>query len=191
MARIARSILAVSLIGSLPGIASAQTAPAGVTSPSALVHLQPDPSAAVKPYVVDPATASPSRDEIIAALRKKVRYVFVVFNENHSFDNEFGSFPGVNGLYSDGLKPRDAAATPGFLQRYTDWQGQARTAQPFRIGPEQNATYTDSVDHSHKGLAKKIDVGPDNVARMEGFAATEYGRCVASGGGKSAAMAND
>ena len=57
----------------------------------------------MKPYVVDPASLGhvarrPHRD----ALRKKVRYVFVVFNENHSFDNEFGTLPGVDGLYSDG-----------------------------------------------------------------------------------------
>lgn len=117
-----RSALALALVGALPGAAPAQTAPASTApaptgaaaaqpnpaalSPSALVHLQPDPSDAVKPYVVDPATSNMGRDELIAALRKKVRYVFVVFNENHSFDNEYGTLPGVNGLYSDGVKPQ-------------------------------------------------------------------------------------
>ncbi len=200
---VVRSVLAASLAGAIPGVASAQTGPAASAaqpapaapavqpSPSTLVHLQPDPSDAVKPYVVDPATSAMSRDDLIAALRRRVRYVFVVFNENHSFDNEYGTLPGVDGLYSDGTKPRSADATPGFVQRYKDWQGQDRTARPFRIGPEQNSTYTDSVDHSHKGLAKKLDVGPDGTARMDGFAATEYGRFVASGGARSASMAKN
>ncbi len=156
MTIVGRTLLAAALVGTSPGLA--QTPPP--SSPSGLVHLQPDPSDAVKPYVVDPAASRLTRDETIAALRSKVRYVFVIFNENHSFDNEYGAFPGVDGLFSDGVKPRAAEATPGFVQRYTDWQGVERTARPFRIGPEQNATFTDSVDHSHKGLAKKIDVGP-------------------------------
>ena len=191
MGFVVRTALAAALCGTLPGAGAAQTAPAPGAAPSSLVHLQPDPSDAVKPYVVDPAASAMSRDETIAALRKRVRYVFVIFNENHSFDNEYGSFPGVDGLFSDGTKPRDAERTPGFLQRYRDSEGAERTAQPFRIGPEQNATFTDSVDHSHKGLAKKIDVGPDGVARMDGFAATEYGRFVASGGARSASMAKN
>ena len=70
-------------------------------------------------------------------------------------------------------------------------QGTDRSVQPFLIGPEQNATYVDSVDHSHKGLAKKLDVGPDGTARMDGFAAVEYGRFVASGGAKSASLAKN
>ena len=85
----------------------------------------------------------------------KVKYVFVIFNENHSFDNEFGTFPGANGLYSDGQAPRDAAHTPGFTQTYTDADGKRVTVQPFRIGPAQNATFVDTLDHSHTGLAKK------------------------------------
>ena len=188
---VVRSVLAASIAGAMPGVASAQSVAPAAPSPSALVHLQPDPSDAIKPYVVDPASSATSRDELVAALRKKVRYVFVVFNENHSFDNEFGTLPGVDGLYSDGTKPRSADATPGFVQHYKDWQGADRTAQPFRIGPEQNSTFTDSVDHSHKGLAKKLDVGPDGQPKMDGFAATEYGRFVASGGAKSASMAKN
>ena len=191
------SVVVASLAANLPGAALGQSAPAPAAGASAepprpLVHLQPDPSDALKAFMVDPAlTPAMSRDDLIAALRKKVRYVFVVFNENHSFDNEYGSFPGVDGLFSDGTAPRDAAHTPGFVQHYKDWQGQDRTAEPFLIGPAQNATFLDSVDHSHKGLAKKIDVGPDGTARMDGFAATEYGRFVASGGAKSANMARN
>ncbi len=154
-----------------------------------MVHLQPDPGPAIAPFVVDPATGPhPSRDALIAALRQKIKYVFVIFNENHSFDNEYGTFPGADGLFSDGLAPRDAAHTRGFIQHYKDAAGTEQTVQPFRIGPEQNATFVDSVDHSHKGLAKKLAL-KDGVPTMEGFGQTEFGRFVASGGPSSAALA--
>ena len=94
--------------------------------------------------------------------------MFVIFNENNSFDHEYGTFPGVDGIYSDGRGPRPAANTPGFTQTYTDVSGAVVTVQPFRIGPEQNASFQDSVDHSHKGLASKLDV-VYGQPRMDGF----------------------
>src|SRR5271170_8326497 len=85
-----------------PDLAVAQQAPR--------VTAQPDPTPAVAPYVIDPAKDAPlTNDEMAALARAKIKYVFVIFNENHSFDNEFGTFPGVDGLYSDGLAPRSAA----------------------------------------------------------------------------------
>ena len=56
--------------------------------------------------------------------------------------------------------PVPHANTPGFTQTYTDVNGADVTVQPFRIGPEQNSSVVDSVDHSHTGLATKIDVDP-------------------------------
>ncbi len=152
------------------------------------VTAQPDPGPAVSPYVVDP-TKSPrlSRQELIRLLRAKIKYVFVIFNENHSFDNEFGTFPGADGLFSDGAHPRDAAHTPGFVQTYTDADGKQQQVTPFRIGPEQNSTFVDSVDHSHTGLAKKIDV-KNGVATMDGYAADEYTRFAGKGGAANIAM---
>ncbi len=175
--------LVAALSVALAGAADAQRPPAG-----GLVTPQPDPGAPVAPYVVDPAAAPhPSRDALIRLLRAKIKYVFVIFNENHSFDNEFGTFPGANGLYSDGRAPRDAAHTPGFTQTYTGADGKPVTVQPFRIGPAQNATFVDSVDHSHTGLAKKIDV-QHGVAAMDGFAAEEYSRFASKGGAADVAM---
>ncbi len=153
-----------------------------------LVTPQPDPGPAVAPYVSEPAAGPEmSRDQLIAALRSKVKYVFVIFNENHSFDNEFGTFPGANGLFSDGTAPRDAAHTPGFTQSYTDAGGKQVTVSPFRIGPEQNATFIDSVDHSHAGLARKLHV-TNGVPAMDGFAEDEYSRFASKGGANNRAM---
>ncbi len=171
----------VSGVFALPIAASAQPARPMVTP-------QPDPGPAIAPYIVDPA-ADPQmdRNELIRQLRQKIKYVFVIFNENHSFDNEFGAFPGANGLFSDGAQPRDAAHTPGFTQSYSGENGQQVTVTPFRIGPEQNATFVDSVDHSHTGLAKKIDV-KNGVAAMDGFADDEYTRFASKGGAGNIAM---
>ena len=151
---------------------------AALDAPS-LVHLQPDPTGDIEPYLnTDSGSlyAPQTQQRMIQALQKKVKRVFVIFNENHSFDNEYGSFPGVNGLYSDGLHPRAPADTPGFTQSYIDKRsGLTVTLNPFRIGPAQNATFIDSVDHSHTGLARKIDV-VNGKARMDGFAQDEYSK---------------
>ena len=167
------------------------TAPAFSASPS-LVTTQPDPQADVQPYFVadaDPrwSDANWSADDL-ALLRQKVKYVFVIFNENRSFDHEYGTLPGVNGLYSDGKNPRGPADTPGFTQIYLDTSaGQSVTVQPFRVGPEQNSTIKDSTDHSHAGLAAKIDV-KDGVAQMDRFAFVEWYRYAHSGSGQGEAM---
>jgi phospholipase C len=154
----------------------------------AKITAQPDPTPAVAPYVIDPAKDAPLADDEMAALvRKRIKYVFVIFNENHSFDNEFGTFPGVDGLYSDGTKPRSAADTPGFTQSYQDLSGTNVTVQPFLIGPAQNASFVDSVDHSHKGLAAKLHV-VDGIPRMDGFSADEYRKYARAGNNLSQAQ---
>ncbi len=89
----------------------------------------------------------------IAQVRSKVKYVFVLYQENRSFDSYFGTFPGANGIYS-----RPAAQTPGYYQPITNTDGTASTIQPFRIGPTQFASATDDVDHSHTALNAKMDV---------------------------------
>lgn len=63
-------------------------------------------------------------------LHQKIKYVFVLYQENRSFDSYFGTFPGAEGLFS-----QPAAKTPGFYQKLTDTNGSQITIQPFRIGP--------------------------------------------------------
>ncbi len=146
------------------------------------VTAQPDAGPDIMRYFNDPARDPQLPPQMmVKLLQQQIKYVFVIFNENHSFDNEFGTFPGVNGLYSDGLKPRSAADTPGLTQTYTDVNGLNVTVQPFRIGAAQNASVVDSVDHSHTGLAKKIHV-VDGTPQMNGFSADEYTRFASKGG---------
>ncbi|MBV9813189.1 MAG: phosphoesterase [Acetobacteraceae bacterium] len=172
----------------LAGLAATTILASSAAGFAQTVTPQPDPSPVIARYVVDPTTGPAlPRDQLIQRLRQRIKYVFVIFNENHSFDNEYGTFPGANGLYSDGRAPRDPAHTPGFVQSYNDSSGTAVTLRPFRIGPEQNATFVDSVDHSHVGLARKLGV-KGGVPQMDGFAADEYERFAGKGGAANAAM---
>jgi len=52
-----------------------------------------------------------SHEQKVDLLRKEIKYVFVLFQENRSSDFYFGTYPGANGLFS-----QPAAQTPGFKQ---------------------------------------------------------------------------
>jgi len=45
------------------------------------------------------AGASPP-PSVQSLIRERVRYVFVIYQENRSFDHYFGTFPGANGIYT-------------------------------------------------------------------------------------------
>ena len=158
-----------------------------------LVTLQPDPAAGVMQFYRD-WTARPEseprlfREDMIERLHLKIKYVFVIFNENESFDHDFGTFPGANGIYSDGRNPRAPKDTPGFTQTYKNLvSGETVSVQPFGIGPEQNANVFDSADHSHAGLARKLHV-LGGIAAMDRFALDEYSRFAAKGGAANEAQ---
>jgi phospholipase C len=157
-----------------------------------LATSQPDPTSDVAPFFVADTDARWSSSDWsagdIATLRQKIKYVFVIFNENRSFDHEYGTLPGVDGLYSDGKAPRSAADTPGFTQAYFDANtGENVSVHPFRVGPEQNSTIKDSTDHSHEGLAAKMDV-KDGVPQMDKFAFVEWRRYARAGSARGEAM---
>jgi len=44
--------------------------------------------------------AAPPPPSLQTSIRERVRYVFVIYQENRSFDHYFGTFPGANGIYS-------------------------------------------------------------------------------------------
>ena len=128
--------------------------------------------------IVAPTFAAPvlaSSEQILALARQKVRYVFVIYQENRSFDSYFGTFPGADGFYS-GL-PREI---PGFTQPLVNTDGTTTQISPFRIGPDQYAADTDDVDHSHTRTIAKMDI-VDGVPRMDRFALTEELKYSASG----------
>jgi phospholipase C len=120
------------------------------------------------PFVV-PAAKEPrlTQAQLWRLLRSRVKYVFVIYQENRSFDSYFGTFPGADGLYS-----QPPASTPGFEQQLIDSDGSVTTIRPFRIGPEQFAADTDDVDHSHSRILEKMDIR-DGKPLMDRFALVE------------------
>ncbi len=101
-------------------------------------------------------------------VRGKIKYVFVIYQENRSFDSYFGTFPGAEGIYSHEYQ----ATSPGFTEPLLNVDGTQTTVQPFRIGPAEFAADTDDVDHSHPRIVAKMDV-QSGVPNMDRFALVE------------------
>ncbi len=94
-----------------------------------------------------------ARQELIANLRAHVHHVFIVYQENRSFDSYFGSFPGA-----DNLATAEARAH-GFRQ----WDAIGNQwVTPFLL----KAADTSDVDHSRDALLAKVDHG-----KMDNFVA--------------------
>jgi phospholipase C len=157
-----RSLTAASIV---PGQALAAT-----------ITPQPGGPPAVTRYMI-PASHEPSLTEAqeLALLRRHVKYVFVLFQENRSFDSYFGTFPGANGLFS-----QPPAQTPGFTQPIENIDGTMSTITPFRLGPAQYAADLDDVDHAHIAMDKKMDV-VNGVAKMDRFALVEETKYIKPG----------
>ncbi len=152
-----------------------------------VVEVGPKSSELVAGYTLDrEKEAALSQAQKLKLVREKVKYVFVLFQENRSFDFHFGSFPGAVGLYS-----QPAADTPGFYQPFVDTKGKVTTITPFKIP----ASVTDlagktvplypadtaSVDHSHTGIDRKLDFDAKGVARNDGYSLDEEGVTIVDG----------
>ena len=129
-----------------------------------------------------------------ALLRQHIRYVFVLFQENRSFDHYFGTYPGANGLFASypGADPRDPAQQAGrettsFHQALWRQDGSFGTITPFLIprsitGADGRAVplYPEdiaSVAHSRASLASDMhfDRATRSQARDDAYAVTNEG----------------
>src|SRR5579885_2936712 len=104
-----------------------------------MVEIGPRPNTAVLPYL-QPLESAGDSSSLIAALRAHVKYVFVLFQENRSFDHYFGTYPGANGIFStfSGASPDDIYARPAnafasFNSVIRDTDGSYTTISPFLI----------------------------------------------------------
>lgn len=130
-------------------------------------------SRAIKRHVRD-RTKEPNLTpaQLTALVRRRVKYVFVLYQENRSFDSYFGTFPGADGLFS-----RWPAHPAGFDQPLIDINGKTSVIHPFRIGPKQFAADTDDVDHSHSALVAKMHIA-NGAPQMDRYAVTEEKRFI-------------
>ncbi len=112
----------------------------------------------------------------IELLREKVKYVFVIFHENESFDHYFGTYPGANGLFEAPKGFTPANQTPSFTQRYLDTSLNVTTISPFLMPQSVVGAGTStvipvypadeiSVDHSHQGMANDLDIRRTRVCQ--------------------------
>ncbi len=143
------------------------TTVAGLLAPTALlaagvdsVSTGPRSSDVVAAHMISPA-AEPhlTAAQKLTLLRQDIKYVFVLFQENRSFDQHFGTFPGVNGLFPVGSQP-------GIVQKIVNTDGTVGTISPFKITNTVTNTAgaavplypadTDSVDHSHTGIVNAL-----------------------------------
>jgi phospholipase C len=126
------------------------------------LKVAPASSAMVSKFVV-PDSQEPklSAKAKLALLRQNIKYVFVLFQENRSFDMYFASYPGANGLFP-------ANGQPGRSQPIVDTSGNVTTTSTFKIPTSVLVTGTttsvpvypadlDSADHSHAGIVNDID----------------------------------
>jgi phospholipase C len=160
----------------------AAVAPIAVTCPlvalaanTPRIQSGPRSSAAVQKYASklgdEPALTSAEK---IKLLQKKIKYVFVLFQENRSFDFYFATFPGANGLFS-----APAGETPGdqltsFTQPIENTDGTVGTISPFRIPTSMYPADTDSVNHGHTAIDVKLDF-LNGVSQNDRFALVEEG----------------
>lgn len=116
-----------------------------------------------------------SKKQLVVLLQKNVKYVFILYQENRSFDSYFGTFPGVEGIYS-----HPASLTPGFTQDIKNTDGTTSQIQPFLIGPKEYAADLDDVGHGHLLIGQKMDV-TDGKPLMDKFALSEEMKKVPDG----------
>ena len=130
----------------------------------------------------------------IALLRQHVKYVFVIFQENRSFDHYFGTYPGANGLQATypGANASDPYAQPGtafssYSSVIRNVDGTYSTVNPFLIprsivnqaGQSVNIYPEDllSVDHSHGGYVNDLhsDLATKSVPKNDGYPLDQEG----------------
>jgi len=127
-----------------------------------------------------------SHHQKLALIRQHIKYVFVIFHENESFDHYFGTFPGADGLFSAPHGATPAKDTPSFVQKYLDTSLNTVTISPFLM-PQAVQTSTGaivpiypadeiSVDHSHTGMANSLDIDPaTHVAANDRYSMDQEG----------------
>ncbi|MGB8013898.1 MAG: alkaline phosphatase family protein [Terriglobales bacterium] len=172
-------MIAALMLQPLPTLA--ETPKSDVADQKKVVEIAPRSSAEVARYTrrVEDAPVL-THAQKLALIKQNIKYVFVLFQENRSFDFHFGTYPGARGLFS-----QSAANTPGFVQPIVLTNGTVGTISPFlmptsiknvngqtvNLYPED----TDSVNHGHTAIDAKLDLNGSNVAQNDRYAFTEEG----------------
>jgi phospholipase C len=98
-------------------------------------------------------TATPTNAQVDRLLAARIKHVFVIYQENRSFDSEFGTFPGANGIW-----------TPGALGFKQVDPVTHRTVTPFRLTDPD--VYYESND-------RDVQIPAFDGGRMDRFVAAQ------------------
>jgi phospholipase C len=161
-------------------VCCAAQAPVHHAAPSK-TQIAPRSSAEVQQWTI-PSRREPilSQEAKLRLVREKIKYVFILFQENRSFDFYFGTYPGADGLYS-----QPASRTAGLSQPIVNLDGTVATISPFKIP----FTVTDvngnvvtlypsdlaGSNHNHVAIDTKLDMDSHEVARNDRYALFEEG----------------
>jgi len=154
---------------------------------SAKPEIAPPSSPSVQRWTIPPESEPDlAQDAKLKLLREKVKYVFVLFQENRSFDFYFASYPGADGLYS-----QPSTSIAGFTQPIVNLDGTVTTISPFKISfsvldvnGKTVPLYPSDIagsNHSHIALVRKLDLDDSSVARNDRYALTEEGVTLENG----------
>ncbi|HMA00019.1 MAG TPA: alkaline phosphatase family protein, partial [Steroidobacteraceae bacterium] len=185
------AVTAMNLLGITPVFAGTPNpaAPEPVLTLAASTGTAGSAQAAV---IADQSSLTTARK--IALLRTQVKYVFVLFQENRSYDHYFGTYPGANGLLSTytGANPADlysqpANALPSYNSLIRNVDGTYSSISPFLIPRSivnANGVTTQlypedlySVDHSHTGYIHDMhaDAATRSNTLNDGYALDQEG----------------
>ena len=183
-----RRLRASTALLAVAGLLQAQSAFA--QSSGASMSVMPDSSRFVKQYASVPKLAPTlTHQQKLAFIKQRVKYVFVLFQENRSFDQYFGTLPGVDGLFENGaLKPN----APGIAQQIVNTDGSVGTISPFLIPQTITAANGKTVplypmdladvDHGHTGIDNGIDIDPSTgTSRNDRFVLDNEGLTTLNG----------
>ncbi len=191
LACVTTTVTALNLIGITPALALAVT----YTEPALTNATSTTSYGATSQYERNVSSITPLTTAAkIALLQQKVKYVFVIFQENRSFDHYFGTYPGANGLTSTypGANPNDPLAQPANqLSSYNsviqNVDGSYITISPWLeprtiVNQANNTVYLYpedilSVDHSHAGYVADLhaDAATKTTTKNDGYALDQEG----------------
>ena len=150
------AVLAAASLVAQPALAAPDLVLGASSSPAVQYEISP---------ASEPALSHATKQ---ALLRQKIKYVFVIFQENRAFDFYFATFPKADGLFN-----QPASQILGFSQKIQTTANTTSTITPFLIPQTVNApgnkvvplypTDTASTDHSHAGINNSLDVNPSTL----------------------------
>ena len=185
------AVSTLNLIGITPALAQSISEPAITQSSSSSF------GASSSYYHGVSSMTSLTTQQKIALLQQNVKYVFVIFQENRSYDHYFGTFPGANGLFATypGANASDPYAQPALsfasfssvLQTVNTSTLTYSAVSPFLVPRQivnQAGTVTPiypedvySVDHSHSGYVNDLhsDQATRSVPQNDGYPLDQEG----------------